>query len=163
MIDLNKMSDSVAFRLWREFQYTWLELEDFRAMAKAATWLLSTRMDDIPSMYVRRNMVDSLRRLFGTKFQKLSPFMKDPNDFDLLDGAEGDLDDVDERDMCSWLLDGLNDKERRIVYGLFWEGMNQQQIGDDLGITQEGVSWLWLHRILPKLKRRCLKAGIDVA
>jgi RNA polymerase sigma-B factor len=61
---------------------------------------------------------------------------------DLLTGEEGDLDAAEARLMLAPLIRELDERDRRILHLRFYKGCTQQEIAEDIGVTQMQVSRL---------------------
>ena len=72
---------------------------------------------------------------------------------DLLTDDGADLDAADARLLLGPVLRGLGDRDRRIVELRYFRGLTQQEIADDIGVTQMHVSRL-LSRLLTNLREQ---------
>ncbi|MGK2928384.1 MAG: sigma-70 family RNA polymerase sigma factor, partial [Acidimicrobiales bacterium] len=68
-------------------------------------------------------------------------------------GADGDMGDVEQQMDVSALLDGLDERDREIVHLRFVEHRSQQEIADQLGVSQSYLSRL-LRRTLATLREQ---------
>ena len=70
---------------------------------------------------------------------------------DMLTGDDADLDAAEARLMLAPLIRGLDERDRRILHLRFFRGCTQQEIAQEIGVTQMHVSRL-LTRILDHLR-----------
>ena len=75
--------------------------------------------------------------------------------FSLIDniGTEEKDDLVLNREMLKQALENLNEREKKLIYLRFYEGLTQKEIADRLSLSQMHVSRL-LNDALKKLKRK---------
>ena len=59
---------------------------------------------------------------------------------------------IEARDALRGLLGALGDVDRRIVTGIYFEGLTQADLGDELGMTRQAIS-LRLRKALEKMRR----------
>jgi RNA polymerase sigma-B factor len=77
---------------------------------------------------------------------------------DLLGGEDGDRDALEARVILGPVVRRLGDRDRRILMLRFFKGWTQQEIAQDIGVTQMQVSRL-LSRILRDLREQLSDAG----
>lgn len=77
---------------------------------------------------------------------------------DLLEGEDTGLRASEARLLLGPVIRRLGERDRRIVYLRFFEGLTQREIGRELGVTQMQVSRL-LTRICDSLREQLLESG----
>jgi len=77
---------------------------------------------------------------------------------DLLQGEDTGLSASEARMMLAPVLRQLGERDRRILYLRFFEGLTQREIGQELGVTQMQVSRL-LTRICQTLREQLTESG----
>src|SRR3954454_21487167 len=77
---------------------------------------------------------------------------------DLLEGEDTGVRASEARMMLAPVLQQLSERDRRILYLRFFEGLTQREIGQELGVTQMQVSRL-LTRICQTLREQLTESG----
>jgi RNA polymerase sigma-B factor len=107
-------------------------------------------------------VIDALESSQAYTARSLSTPTDEDSDSDLLDSLGADergYDEVEDSSLVRSGLDGLDERERRIVELRFFKGFTQSQIAAEIGISQMHVSRL-LRRALETMRGR-IEAGVE--
>ena len=127
------------------------ELDRFPTTSEIASGLKLSEEDVLESMEAGQSFrVISLDKPIQTNRSKSSN-----EKFSLIDniGTEEKDDLVLNREMLKQALENLNEREKKLIYLRFYEGLTQKEIADRLSLSQMHVSRL-LNDALKKLKRK---------
>lgn len=139
--------------------------DEIRAIARAASWQASREFDPSRAVpfewFVRHRILQAAYQRYRQEWRyalrcggELAVTEPD-GPLDLV--AEGPLSPSE----CRAALEGLSDRDRRLIELLFWKGLTQGEVASMLGISQQAVSKR-MHAVLSRLRLSIKRLDLSV-